>query len=198
MPRTKDHTLSALDALVGDLYAATVDGVRDQLDQYPDTGHTHRTTTKRSITRDHIVDRLRSKLDGNSNIRIEDDNQTTYFHLFSEYKMLVKKSDEVGAVQLSKTQASFDFQKNEAQLHLDTSVFPDVTNLYLGYIPNESDPRNPSVVLICPRKDGINWMHELEPPAAFIAGEIGSSKPVGSVEEEELVRVPSVKKAKPE
>ena len=74
MPRTKNQTLSALDGLVSDLYVATVDGVRDQLDQYADTGHLHRTTTKRSITRDHIVDRLRGRLDGNGNIRIEDDN----------------------------------------------------------------------------------------------------------------------------
>ena len=92
----------------------------------------------------------------------------------------------------------FDFQSNEVQGHFDTSVIPYVTNLYLGYVPNETDPRNPSVLLICPCEGGALWTHELEPPAAFIAGEIGPAPDTAANEEEELVRLPATEKTKNE
>ena len=111
--------------------------------------------------------------------------------------MLVKKSDEVGAVQLAKTQASFDFQSNEGQIVFDGDVIPDVTNLYLGYIPNDEAPRDPSVVLICPCDSGTLWMHEIEPRAAVVVGEIGHSAP-DEAAEEILVRIPEEPTAKEE
>jgi hypothetical protein len=198
MPRSKEHTLKALQEFLDDLYSSAIVGVRDQIESYPDTGHLHRTNTKRQITRDHIVDRLRVALDGKDGIRIKDENQTTYFHIHNEYRMLVKKSNEDGAVKLTKSQTSFDFQANEDQFAFDSEVIPDATNLYLGYVPNEHEPRNPSIVLVCPSELGCYWMHELEPSAAFIAGEIGSTTAPDAGEEEELVRVPSVPKSKAE
>ncbi len=197
MPKSKDHTLKDIEHLLGDLYSAAVFGVRDQLDKYTNTGHLHRVNTKRQITRDHIVDRLRSVIEGKDGVRIDDDNQTTYFYLLDQYKMLVKKSDEDGVVKLTKTQTSFEFQANEEQITFDTSVIPDATNLYLGYIPNDLEPRNPSVVLVCPSENGHHWIHELEPTAAFVAGEIGTSLPDMS-DEEELVRIPAAPKTKAE
>ncbi len=198
MPKSKEHTLTAITAFLDDLYGSAVLGVRDQLEDYPDTGHLHRTNTKRQITRDHIVDRLRVALDGKEGIRIKDENQTTYFLLHQEYRILVKKSNEDGAVKLTKTQTSFDFQANEDQFAFVSEVIPDATNLYLGYVPNEQDPRNPSVVLVCPSERGSYWMHELEPSAAFIAGEIGPSITPDTSHEEELVRIPATPKSKAE
>lgn len=198
MPRSKEHTLNALKGILDDLYSSTVSGVRDQLELYADTGHLHRTNTKRQIARDHIVDRLRTVLDGKDDIRIKDENQTTYFLLKSEYKVLVKKTDEDGTVQLTKSQMSFEFQANEEQIAFDNNVIPELTNLYLGYVPNLQEPRSPAVFLVCPSKTGHHWLHELEPSSAFLAGEIGQQTTPDGSAEEELVRVPAKPKAKVE
>ena len=198
MPRSKEHTLKALSKFLDDLYSSAVLGVRDQLEAYPDTGHLHRTNTKRQLTRDHIVDRLRVVLDGHHGVSIKDENQTTYFHLHQEYRMLVKKSDEDGAVKLTKTQRSFDFQANEDQFTFDPEVIPEATNLYLGYVSNDLEPRNPSIVLVCPSEHGSYWMHELEPSSAVIAGEIGAFTDPDAGAEDELVRIPASPKTKAE
>lgn len=192
MPRTKDQTLEALDRFMGSFYGAAISGVQASLDEYPTTAHIHRKTTRRNLARDHIVYELRGMFDGDPSVRIRDENQTTYFGLLREYQMLVKKADEVGAVELSKTQTSFLFQSNDGQLVLDEELFPEVTNLYLSYVPNEDDPRNPQVLLICPRDGGYHWIHEIEPPAAVIAGEIGTSVPPDNLPEvgDDLVRIP--------
>jgi hypothetical protein len=198
MAKTKEQALATLATLLDEFHSSATLGVRDQRGMYPDTGHVHRLTTKRSLARDHIVDRLRQSLDGHADVRIDDSNQTTYFHLFGEYRMLVKKADEVGSVSLTGTQTSFDFQAN-AQLVLDPDVIPEVTNLYLSYVPNEIDPENPSVLLVCPTDGGFHWIHELEPRrGSGIVGEIGPAVPPDSGDGDQLVRVPPVKKTEHE
>jgi hypothetical protein len=195
MPKSADDTLKDLgDDLLNVFHSSTLKGVREQLDLYPGTAHVHRKTTQRSLTRDHVVDSLRAGLHADPRVRIEESNQTTYFYVRDQYKMLVKKADELGAVQLAKTQASFDFQSNEQPSLFSADIVPEVTNLYLGYVPNEISPRDPAVVLICPRDGGHHWMHEIQPPAAVVAGEIGGVPPVLPDEGDELVRIPGVKK----
>ena len=177
MPRNAEETMKALERVLPIFYRATLAGVREVNNGYSDTAHIHRQTTKSSLRRDHIVHILRGDLADDGGVHIDDRNQTTYFLIDREFHLLAKKSDELGSVALNDTQAALGFHCNEQQLVLDGDLFPEVTNLYLSYVPNKSDPDSPTVLLICPREGGSHWMRELEPPPASIAGEIGSVPP---------------------
>jgi hypothetical protein len=188
MARSEDYTRRALEPFLEDFHRATVTGVRDSRRQYPDTGHIHRKTTRRSIARDHIVHELRGRVGTNKRIRVWDRNQTTYFVVDGEIEVLVKLATEAGDVVLNDNPLALSFQSN---------VQPDLfdfekTNLYLGYVDNAADPMNPSVVLICPKEDGYYWMFEVEPPAAEISGEI---VPITAPDDGgDLIRLPSIEK----
>jgi hypothetical protein len=176
-------------------WKAVTGGVQDYYEKYQDTANVHRPTTMRSIVRDHIVDRLRELIvDTVVDVQILDSNQTTYFDCCAQFRILVKKSDEFGIVELAKTQDSFDFQCNNQQLIFDTSVIPEVTNLYLSYVPNSNDPTAPSVFLICPKQGGYLWRIEIEPPAADIMPIPLSSGPPPSGDDQDLVRLPAEEK----
>ncbi len=193
MARDKEHTEAALKGITDVMYRAALGGVRATFTEYPNTAHIHRVNTRRSLARDHIVHLLRGDLGDHAAVRIEDRNQTTYFHIrcpiceFCNYQVLVKKCDEFGAVALERTQASLEFQANEQPRLFDD----EVTNLYLSYLPNGNDPLEPFVYLICPNEDGCDWVWELSPPAAEIAGEISrGAPPTPSEEADDLVRIP--------
>lgn len=192
MARDEGYTRRALEPFLADFYRATVAGVRDSRTKYPDTSHLHRKTTRRSLARDHIVYELRRRIEGNSRVRVSDRNQTTYFVIDGEYKILIKKASEDGMVVLNDNQASLGFQANVEEDLFDY----DQTNLYLSPIDNEVDPLEPSVMLICPNEGGCKWMFEILPPAAEIAATIsGPTTPAPlDGEEERLVRLPTIEK----
>lgn len=191
MPADETTALRDLDHLLPAFRASVVKGVRAYHSEYTKTAHRHRMTTRRSITRDEIVYDLRGELDGRPDVRVLDKNQTTLFVVGTKYRILIKKSDETGLVELAKTRNSLDFQCNEVQ----GDLFDEPpTNLYLSYIPDPNDPEEPTVLLICPNAAGYEWVVELQPPAAEISGEIGTA-PTPS-DEDDLVRIPE--KAKPE
>jgi hypothetical protein len=189
MARPEEYTRRALEPFLDHFYAAALAGVRDGRTLYPETGHVHRKTTTRSITRDHIVDNLRGKVDGQPRMRIRDGNQTTYFVIDGEFEVLVKKATEDGLVVLNDTQAALDFQCN-----LEPDLFDyDKTNLYLSYVENDNDPLNPNVFLICPSAAGYHWMFEIMPPAGEIGGEIvAPQRP--DVGGDNLIKFPVIKK----
>lgn len=188
MARDRRYSCERLSGLFPIFYEAVARGVRDGLELYPATAHVHRVTTRRSITRDHIVDRLRAALDGNPAVRIRDDNQTTYFDVHNEFSILIKMCDENGNVALNRTQLALEFQD---QMSLSRELFPEVTNLYLGYVPNPLDPAHPAVLLVCPDGDEAYWIHELSGGEAGEApAEITPAPTPPSGDEEELVRIP--------
>jgi hypothetical protein len=197
MARDKDHSQQALKEVTDALYRATVGGVRAIYTDYPNTAHLHRTNTRRSLARDHIVHLLRAELTDHPRVTISDRNQTTYFCFrcpnceLCNYQILVKKCDEFGAVALERTQASLDFQRN-----VEPDLFEyEVTNLYLGYVPNPADPTEPAVYLICPTEGGYDWAWELEPAAGAIAGEVGGAGVPPADDGDDLVRIPQEKKS---
>ncbi len=189
MARDEAYTRRALEAFVGDFYAATITGVRDSRAKYPDTGHVHRKTTRRSLARDHIVYELRGRMEGRGRVRVWDRNQTTYFVVDGELELLVKKASDDGNVVLNQNRLALDFQANRQG---DLFGF-EKTNLYLSYADNENDPENPSVLVICPNEGGYEWMFEVEPPAAEIIVEI--SAPTPPDDGAELVRLIAAEKS---
>ena len=194
MSKSEDYTRKKLEKFLPLLYKAAVDGVRSNLDNYPTTGFIHRKNTSRSITRDHIVDNLRAGLLSESSVFIKDRNQTTYFNFGGEYRILAKMGKVMGSVALNHNQTAFNFQNNKASPLFAEDDLPETTNLYLSYVPNRIDPRDPHVYLICPKKGGYHWRMELEPPAAAVAGEI-TGKPTlpPSDHSADLIRIPQAK-----
>jgi len=194
MPRDRDSSREKLDRFSPIFWEAVTEGVRDYYRHYELVAHVHRTCTKRDITRDHIVDRLRSALLSDPDVRFRDENQTTYLDLLGEFQCLAKKADEDGKVEFARTQAAIDFQRHEIQIH-----FPDIpeqTNICLSYAPNLDDPLNPSVFVICPGENGPIWVYEIEPPAAEIAvPEITPATAPDDGTGGDLVKIPSEKKA---
>ncbi len=203
MPLDEFGSRERLAEMLPAFWTATQGGVQDYYDEYKQTAHIHRKTTMRSIMRDHIVHRLRGLINGHVQVEVVDRNQTTYFDCCAQFRVLVKKADEDGLVELAKTQTSFDFQCNEGQYILNPDVIPDVTNLYLSYVPNESDPTMPSVFLICPCAEGWYWKFEIEPPsrADFVdfTRDGGPTPGAGGEETEvDLVRIPPEQKPQSE
>lgn len=74
MPRDEDYSRKKLERLMPIFYHAAVKGVREVLDDYPRHGHKHRTNTRRSIVRDHIVDHLRADLMTDPEVSIKEKN----------------------------------------------------------------------------------------------------------------------------
>ena len=192
MPLDETGSRKSLERLLPLFWKAVALGGKDYFDQYAHVMAKHRTTTKRSIIRDHIVDRLRELIGEDVEVEIDDENQTTYFRINGQFRMLVKKADEDGAVQLAKTQRAFDFQSNERQLPLDPNVIPEVTNLYLSYVPNLDSPQLPPVYLICPKDGGYHWRMEIETPEGATIEDIGTHQPPPPADDD-LVRIPPEK-----
>src|ERR1700734_2463865 len=112
MPKSEEYTRRKLERLLPIFYRATTKGVREVLDDYQSHGHKHRKTTRRSIARDHIVDHLRAELMSDPNVSIKDRNQTTYFALHSEFRLLAKMARPGGRIAININQSSFAFQDN--------------------------------------------------------------------------------------
>lgn len=192
MPRDKEETLELLEEYLPGIAKAIVHGVREAYDYDAARMHRLRKTTRRSCTRDHIVDCLRAEFDGVPGVHISDHDQTTTFLFCDALSSRVKKADECGDVELAKTQSAFDFQCNGDAAPLFD--MPPIDNLYLSYI-DTADPRNPTPSIISPTENGINWMHELEPPAAEDVVEITPVPPSPEEEGDELVRIPQAPSA---
>ncbi len=193
MPADEATAREDLAHLLPIFYGSVVSGVRAYYAEYSAVAHRHRTMTRRCITRDEIVYDLRGPLDGLDGVRIVDRNQTTYIHVGDasgdRHRILVKKSDDDAAVELGKTQASFDFQGNSTG-----DLFGvELTNLYLSYVPDPNEPDHPTVLLICPNSGGYDWVMELQPPAVEIAGEI-TGAPMSPDHGDDLVRIPAIDK----
>jgi hypothetical protein len=202
MPLDETGSRDRLSHLLESFWSATVGGVNDYYDKYQDVAHVHRPTTVRSIMRDHIVDRMRGLVHGRVDVRVQDKNQTTYFLCCQQFRILVKKADDEGLVELTKTQASWDFQTNDGQYIIDPTIIPEVTNLYLSYIPNPEDPMQPSVFLICPCDEGFLWRIEIEPPATDVSPifrpDDGAPPGKDGEDESDLVRLPDEAEKRPE
>jgi hypothetical protein len=192
MARDEDYTKNRLARFLPTFYNAALNGVRDSFSKYADTAHIHRVNTRRSITRDHIVDYLRADLGSDPEVKITDRNQTTYFDICREYKLMAKMADEDGLVALNQTGLSFSFQ-GQGQLFSEDEA-PAVTNLYLSYVPSLATPDDTAVLLVCPNNGGVEWAFEIEPPAAEIAGTVDGGIPPAGGGEDDLVRVPLIKK----
>jgi hypothetical protein len=157
------------------MHACVTKGVADAFKETPTIAHKLRITTRRSITRDLIVDHLIAAFDGDPRVRHVPHNQTDDFNILDTFCLRVKKSDEGFCVELSKTQASFDFN-NQEQPELDPAVIGEKVNVYLSYIPDGADPLNPPVYLICPHQYGYEWKLELAPAVAEPDAEITPTK----------------------
>lgn len=192
MPRDEAYSREKLERLFPRLHAAVTKGVRQGLDEYKGTAHIHRSMTNSNIVRDRIVDNLRADLMLDEKVSIKDQNQTTYFGLFSEFRMMAKQADDAGNVHFNSNQASLAFQRQtEHELFASEDLPPEATNIFLSYVPNSLSPRDPFVYVICPGPSGGNhWMIEVTPPAVAVAGEIGGGRrPDGDVDD--LVRIPA-------
>ena len=195
MPRDEEYSRKKLERFLPIFRNAAVHGVREVLDGYQATGHVHRKNTRRSIVRDHIVDNLRGNLMLDPDVSIKDRNQTTYFEIVGEYRMLAKMANTDGKVALNPNQASFAYQANGQSDMFASEELPETTNLYLSYVPNPMEPREPFVYVICPKSDGYHWRFEIEPPATELAGEIGGGlPPISDDDAADLVRIPQEKK----
>jgi hypothetical protein len=128
-------------------------------------------------------------------VSIRDRNQTTYFEIAGEFRLLAKMANTDGMVALNPNQASFAYQENRQSNMFASDEAPETTNLYLSYVQNPMEPREPFVYVICPKKDGYHWRFEIEPPAVELAGEIGGGlPPTGDDDAADLVRIPQEKK----
>jgi hypothetical protein len=195
MPRDEEYSRKKLERFLPIFRKAAVGGVREVLDGYQATGHVHRKNTRRSIVRDHIVDNLRGDLMLDPDVSIRDRNQTTYFEIVGEYRLLAKMANTGGMVALNPNQTSFAYQANRQSDMFASEELPETTNLYLSYVSNPMEPREPFVYVICPKKDGYHWRFEIEPPAVKLAGEIGGGLlPTGDDDAADLVRIPQEKK----
>jgi hypothetical protein len=188
MPRDEAYSRKKLDRFLPIFYISALAGVRAGLNDYRTTGHIHRKTTRRSIVRDHIVDSLRANLMLDPEVSIKDRNQTTYFEIAGEYRLLAKMANSEGAVALNRNQSSFDYQDNRQTLMFAPDELDEATNLYLSYVPNEIDPEEPFVYIICPKAGGYHWRMELEPPPAAAIPEI-TRDPAPDDLDDDLVRV---------
>lgn len=149
---------------------STVEGVSECFDY--DSGRLHilRKVSRRNNSRDHVADKLRDAIGSRPDVVIRDENQTTIYGLLGRYDLKIKKADEGGEVELGKTQLSMNFQC-QAQTRFSGAEFQPIINLYLSYIDTE-DPRDPTVVLICPKDGGIHWMEEIRRPSSSVVLEI--------------------------
>lgn len=188
MPRDEAYSRKKLERVLPILYQSAVAGVRAGLNEYRTTGHIHRKTTRRSIVRDHIVDHLRANLMTDPHVSIRDRNQTTYFEIDGEFRLLAKMANADGIVALNRNQNSFDFQDNKPSMLFGPDELEETTNLYLSYVPNSVTPEEPFVHIICPKAGGYYWRMELEPPAAAAIPEI-TRNPTPDDQDDDLVRV---------
>src|SRR3546814_19972572 len=79
--RSSDDGTKALGHWFDVFYEAVVEGVRDYYRNYSAWAPTHRLTTRRSLIRDHIVERLRTALSEASGAAIISRHGTTLFGL---------------------------------------------------------------------------------------------------------------------
>ena len=184
--RSKDDGTESLEHWFGAFYEATVEGVRDYYRNYSNWAHVHRLTTRRSIIRDHIVHHLRTALRDEAGAAIINKHGTTLFGLVSKYLMKAHMLTKNMVVALNQTQHSIRFNENQSQSDFGDGF--EATTLYLGYIPNPSDPFSPSVFLVCPHGAKPAWFLELR--QADGAQVVGTIDPRGGLDPEDLVKVP--------
>jgi hypothetical protein len=182
--------------LIGGLYEAAVEGVRDYYRDHPSVNHKHRSTTRRSVIRDYIVHRLRAMFDEATGAVVIDKRGTTYFGINSKFLGLVRKLNEEFAVALNKTQAALDFQANTSAAALPGDGFDGATNAYTGYVPEKNDPMNPRVYVVCPNDEGYDWALELKRDAGGAVAPIPFIPDPGT-DPENLVKLPDVEKREP-
>jgi len=169
------------------LYDCVVAGLGDYPKEYSRVASKHRANTKRSIVRDHIVDRLRKNFI-DTKIRVREKYGTTYFGFGGHFRMIVRKLNENQRVALNSTQLAFDIQYNDDTPPLG-HLFAGTTSVYLGYFLTD-DPENPDVFIVCP--DGVRnaWDISILPPAKK-SGEVHEFPlPPGPPSDDDLVRIP--------
>jgi hypothetical protein len=193
LPHDESYAKKKLDRLLPVFREAAIAGFRESTDAYPATAHIHRTMTRRNIARDHIVDHLRARLLTDPDVSFKDRNQTTYLDLFGgEFRVLAKMADNAGSVSLNANQSSFAYQENSQTDMFSDDDTPGTTNLYLSYVPNSREPRDPFIWLICPKAGGWHWRFEIEPPAVEVAGEVtGKPSPAPDHDADDLIRIPA-------
>lgn len=147
--------------LFGTLYECVIEGVRDYYREYAAQAYLHRVTTRRSIIRDHIVNRLRESLSEQRGVEILNRHGTTLFGLVSEFLLKAHKLSAEKRIALNDNQHSLAFQENVVEACLPGEEFEGATALYIGYVPNRMDPLTPQVFLVCPKADGHEWALEL-------------------------------------
>lgn len=138
-------------------------------DQRP-AAHRFRKTTKRSVSRDYIVDELRLVLDGQRGIHIDDHDETTDFWFSTKYRARVHHAGEDFEVALGKTLQSSLFDGNAMPALSDEF---DPTCLYLLYVPQKADPTAVEFYLMCPGEGG--WVHQLDIGSGQVVGHITSA-----------------------
>ena len=186
--RTRDDGADTLGPWFGLLYDAVVEGVRDYYRLYASTAAIHRVTTRRSIIRDHIVDRLRAGLVDERGVEVIGKHGTTLFGLASTFVMKAHLLNQKMMIALNDTQHSIRFNDNDSEPCLPGDDFSAPTMLYLGYVPNPDAPLEPKVHIVCPAGAEPAWHMELK--RSEDASVIEVIQPRDDLDRETLVEVP--------
>jgi hypothetical protein len=135
---------------------------------YAATAHLHRKTTKRSIVFDHATHELSMLFEKIDGIAVKRGGETARFFAHGKWIISVHKADRSLRISLNKTKQSSLFQTNEIDLQPpldfslaeDRKLFPEMTSLFLVYVPDE-DVAAPEIYLLCPDDSGFYWATQL-------------------------------------
>jgi len=186
---SKDDGTEALGHFFDGFHEAVTEGVRDYYRDYAKWAAIHRLTTRRSIIRDHIVDRLRISVGEKPGVEVIGKHGTTLFGLVSKFVMKAHLLDKNMTIALNQTQHSMRFNENETQPTLPAPGFAGASSLYLGYVPNQNAPLEPQVFLVCPAGAEPAWYLELKGSQGAAVVQITGS--TDDLDSEQLIEIPA-------
>lgn len=160
------------------IYECVVEGVRDYYRDHPHVNHKHSISSRRNVTRDYIVDRLRSVLGVEPGVHVFDRRQTTNFGIQSRYLARVHKLCESLVATLGHTQSSLAFEENRPSEALGND-FTEATCVRIGYLPIAATPMDPRVFITCPRGRKNAWSVELTKQAGGGVVDGSTDSPLG-------------------
>jgi hypothetical protein len=170
MIRPKPEVLEDISTFLTPVGPAMLKGLNECGNDQRRAAHRFRKTTKRSVSRDYIVDELRIALDGKRGIHIDDHDETTDFWFSTKYRARVHHAGEDFEIALGKTLQSSLFDDNEMPALSDDF---NPTCLYFLYVPQKADPTAVEFYLMCPGEDG--WVHQLDVGSGQVVGHITSA-----------------------
>ena len=149
MNLTADQARTILAPYIDTLESCVTSGVGEYNDFYASQRHVHSPHSRAMLIRDHIVNQVRKNFDGLEGVKIVKKNGLFLLSIHNQLFLRFKKMNGRMLTRNLPTRQSCRFSE---QLSFE-GFYTSITNLNVGYIPNDVWTRPSKVIITCP--DGI-------------------------------------------